>query len=92
LYELTAAPLPAGAVQINPTPTLEIFEVAITGADGTVRGITVRETLESVDPESLNAVTLNTYELALLRPVIVVGVVSISPGVHSVHVVSARSL
>ena len=84
--------MPFGAAQVRPTPTLEILAAEITGALGTVRGITVRETFESVLPELLYAATLNTYDEAFVKPVTVVGEVSGVPGVHSVQSAAASSL
>jgi len=53
LYELIAAPLLTGAVQVNVTPVEPIVDAAITGALGTVLGVTLLELRESMLPEAL---------------------------------------
>jgi len=68
-------PLSAGADQ-DTTELTFAFEVADTavGAPGTVAGIAAAEAVEAAEvPETFVAVTLNVYEVPLVRPTTVHG-------------------
>ena len=72
MYPVTdAPPLSAGADQDTTelTFTLEVADTAV-GAPGAVAGIAAADALEAVDvPDAFVAVTVNVYEMPLVRPV-----------------------
>ena len=79
-------PLNAGADHESVTCSLAAVAVALNGASGTVRGITAEEFAEFVPvPAVLTAATLNTYEVPLVRPVIVADVDALVSSLKVVH-------
>ena len=79
-------PLNAGADHESVTCSLAAVAVALNGASGTVRGITAEEFAEfDPVPAELTAATLNTYEVPLVRPVIVADVDALVPSLKVVH-------
>ena len=76
VYPVTEAPpLSAGAVQdtTDETFAVEVAETAV-GTPGAVAGTAAAEAVEAAEvPEAFVAVTLNVYDVPLVRPVIVHG-------------------